>query len=580
MEDLKYSFSGSDIFHNSYLYDLNSNISSKTYQLTSFIDSYVYDKLNQIKVAELQGNFDYKTQTEDRTVGIVTDDVLGDKSIEEIIVDNEAISLDYRAGSIVADLQQIYSVTRVIISADKLDNRVGKKNLSIFFSSDNITYTEIPEWEYIRNGNGSIGLIFPTSIETRYIKVHSHFNNRDNDYNAINDSTFSARAKGIIQVYYTISTKIEKYDYDPSGNRILKEITIHSPRDQIFRYYLNSDRLMTDGTFVYQYDKNGNLLKKGELISIENVSINISDVDKEYWESVTSSIDSLSISPKGNYWEYDFDLLNQLTTVRKYDISTNSLETVAEYTYDSKGNRVLKEGKKKEIFILNQNGQILYEEIWDKESTKKEETSTYVYVFGKHFARIENNSDVRSVSYYHTDHLGSVVAVTDESGGLLWSNEYETFGGLSSSFNTFKHANKYTGKDFDEDTGLYYFNARWYDPELGRFISEDPIKDGVSWYVYCGNNPLVFIDPTGLETNYIIGDEYSWYNKYGIEDYIPMLNGLLEDNASFHRELYEDHTWFDFVGKGMAFSNWTFHEGLAMFHRRTRFNDFYWSDDG
>jgi hypothetical protein len=45
---------------------------------------------------------------------------------------------------------------------------------------------------------------------------------------------------------------------------------------------------------------------------------------------------------------------------------------------------------------------------------------------------------------------------------------------------------------------LYYFNARWYDPELGRFITEDPVKDGVNWFSYVANNPLRYTDPTGL----------------------------------------------------------------------------------
>ncbi len=111
---------------------------------------------------------------------------------------------------------------------------------------------------------------------------------------------------------------------------------------------------------------------------------------------------------------------------------------------------------------------------------------------------------------------------------MLWSNEYETFGGLSSSFNTFKHANKYTGKDFDEDTGLYYFNARWYDPELGRFISEDPIKDGVSWYVYCGNNPLVFVDPTGLF-------DIRW----------DLGNGIIYDTGTGYINNYSDRYTYD-----------------------------------
>lgn len=62
----------------------------------------------------------------------------------------------------------------------------------------------------------------------------------------------------------------------------------------------------------------------------------------------------------------------------------------------------------------------------------------------------------------------------------------------------------FTGKKIDRDTGLYYFNARWYDPQLGRFVTEDPIKDGVNFYAYANNNPLRYVDPTGLR--FVIGE--------------------------------------------------------------------------
>jgi len=55
----------------------------------------------------------------------------------------------------------------------------------------------------------------------------------------------------------------------------------------------------------------------------------------------------------------------------------------------------------------------------------------------------------------------------------------------------------YTGKERDQ-TGLYYFNARYYDASIGRFITEDPARNGMNWFVYCGNNPLSATDPTGL----------------------------------------------------------------------------------
>jgi len=68
------------------------------------------------------------------------------------------------------------------------------------------------------------------------------------------------------------------------------------------------------------------------------------------------------------------------------------------------------------------------------------------------------------------------------------------FGVDSSDFDGFV----FTGKQWDEDVELYYFNARWYDPETGRFITEDPIKDGLLWFAYVNNNPMGFVDPTGL----------------------------------------------------------------------------------
>jgi RHS repeat-associated protein len=58
----------------------------------------------------------------------------------------------------------------------------------------------------------------------------------------------------------------------------------------------------------------------------------------------------------------------------------------------------------------------------------------------------------------------------------------------------------FTGKQWDADAGLYYFNARWYDADSGRFITQDPIKDQLNWYNYCLNNPLRYIDQHGLKT--------------------------------------------------------------------------------
>jgi len=106
----------------------------------------------------------------------------------------------------------------------------------------------------------------------------------------------------------------------------------------------------------------------------------------------------------------------------------------------------------------------------------------------KRIARDKNGS----ILYYYTDHLGSTRAL--QQGDTITRLDYAPFGeDLSPSGGGYK----FTGKEDDVSTGLYYFNARYYDPAVGRFITEDPAKDGGNWYVYCGNSPLRYVDLTG-----------------------------------------------------------------------------------
>ena len=77
---------------------------------------------------------------------------------------------------------------------------------------------------------------------------------------------------------------------------------------------------------------------------------------------------------------------------------------------------------------------------------------------------------------------------------------YDVFSAIRSETGTSDNTRKFTGKEFDADSNLYYCGARYYDPYIGRFTQRDPIGDGVNWYAYVANNPLRFVDPTGLQT--------------------------------------------------------------------------------
>jgi len=108
------------------------------------------------------------------------------------------------------------------------------------------------------------------------------------------------------------------------------------------------------------------------------------------------------------------------------------------------------------------------------------------------------------VEYYHTDALGSVVAATDESGAVLWREAYQPFGErIDNEVSSKDNTPFYTGKPHDDDTGLSYFGARYYDPFVGRFLGTDPVDvdpnnlHSFNRYAYANNNPYTFIDPDG-----------------------------------------------------------------------------------
>lgn len=123
-----------------------------------------------------------------------------------------------------------------------------------------------------------------------------------------------------------------------------------------------------------------------------------------------------------------------------------------------------------------------------------EENADFVYLGDQLLARI--NDEI--VLYYLNDHLGTTTMSVDASGAVVWSEELGVFGNITGKDEFAEDYAYYPGKEYEAETGLYYFNACWYDAELGRFISEDPVKDGLNWYAYCSNNPLIQIDPSGL----------------------------------------------------------------------------------
>ena len=116
--------------------------------------------------------------------------------------------------------------------------------------------------------------------------------------------------------------------------------------------------------------------------------------------------------------------------------------------------------------------------------------------------------------FYHPDHLGSTNYVTDASGEVYQHLEYFAFGEtfVEEHSNTNKTPYLFNGKELDEETGLYYYGARYYDPRTSVWQSVDPLAEKyphISSFGYCGNNPIKHIDPDGRK--YVNFDENGSY---------------------------------------------------------------------
>jgi RHS repeat-associated protein len=142
---------------------------------------------------------------------------------------------------------------------------------------------------------------------------------------------------------------------------------------------------------------------------------------------------------------------------------------------------------------------LLYDGIDILRETRSDGT-VYTYVHGPGVNEPLARSDqANNVTYYHADGLGSIIKMTDSSGAVVQTRQYDAWGNLEVGADQPGYA--FTGREWDPETSLYYYRARYYDPKVGRFISEDPIgfAGGVNFFGYALNNPTRFADPSGLD---------------------------------------------------------------------------------
>jgi RHS repeat-associated protein len=188
---------------------------------------------------------------------------------------------------------------------------------------------------------------------------------------------------------------------------------------------------------------------------------------------------------------YSYDSENRLT-------SATTASHTASYGYDPFGRRISKMVDGVTTKFLYDGDQIIAEYDGSDNLTAK-------YVYGAGIDEVlmgltPQGSDPNKERYYHYDGLGSVTAITNSSGAVIESYSYDAFG-KPSAVSSVGNRYMFTGREYDAETGLYYYRARMYSPDLGRFLQKDPIgyKAGINLYTYCLNNPINWIDPMGWD---------------------------------------------------------------------------------
>lgn len=467
------------VFSSTFTYDLSNNIAT----IDGGRKYFGYDANNQLIRATEKGNFVAKDNT--AIPGYRRGDYISQKGLDFGVDLQAIIKLDFDASSIGLDFGQPTSVKtiRLIPGENHTTHRLTDHAIDLYVSDDNQTYTLVPvqEWTSSKDNNGLITITMSSQRSSRYLKLHVKYDERDAEFQHVDRTQFLNELGKMLEVIVEANEKSDCYEYDDAGNRRSYKLIINRPIESYDSfYYNNSNRLKTDGKNAFAYDKAGNMIKKGNRFTI-------------YDDMVTFTTSGEGVE----YWEYEYDLMNRLTKV------LHNGAVAAEYAYDPEGLRVVKRAKGQTTHYIFEGT----EPIFEKNITTNKRRS-YIYALGKHLARVDGViGSTEPVYYYHTDHLGSIRAITDGQGAIVWSADYQAFGAQTGQEGTLQEFHGFTGKEYDPDTGLYYYNARWYDAELGRFISEDPAADpnNPNLYSYCGNNPLNAVDPTGMwedDSNY------------------------------------------------------------------------------
>ena len=291
--------------------------------------------------------------------------------------------------------------------------------------------------------------------------------------------------------------------------------------------------------YNYTYDNNGNITNIYNAVAISTSTFTYDEVNRltsayglygpnntpttiNYSYNAVGDPTNITIpvtltTQNGNVTDYNGKTIEYDYENRPIKITDIVHNTITEFAYDYSGQRVYKKVSSGTLTSEDYYVGNIYEESYSVDSSSpaiSDSTTTvaYVYAGSMRVASLTTQATATGTEsntfYYHGDHLGSSSIITDGSGTVVRNISYQPWGNVQSNTeesgaSTLDPSRKFTGQILDDSTGLYYYGARYYDPQLRRFITPDTIvqspydPQSLNRYAYCRNNPLIYTDPSG-----------------------------------------------------------------------------------
>ncbi|WP_461612180.1 RHS repeat-associated core domain-containing protein [Clostridium sp. Marseille-QA1073] len=480
----------------SYSYDIHGRKILETIEDTNI--SYTYDNNGkQLTVADNKGTIKREYDFLNRTIS---------KEVPEF----------GKSTFIYDSLEGLPSGERAEVTTDPKGNTVKKVYDSANRLKTVISNGEITSYEYYENGNKKC-TIYPDGSKEEYDYLR---NNRlktlvntkkagevlesfsytyDNTGNMIGKHDEKGTTLYTYDNLNRLSSvkeptgKITSYTYDLAGNRetekiVDKDLTllnryIYNGQNRLLSIISSQNDIVVSEKY-FKYDNNGN--------QIAEKTTNIEPSELLIGARIISSLNEEHI-------DYKYDLFNQLIEVVKDN------KTIAKNGYDAEGLRVLKDIEGNITNYLYEGDNVILETDKDGQELARNVWGTSL------ISRTINEKDSDITAYYMYNGHSDVTKLLNSNGDILASYYYDAFGNILEETGSIDNPYRYSGYEYDSETGKYYLKARMYDPVTARFMQEDTYRGkdedplSLNLYTYCHNNPIEYYDPTGHIAWHVIG---------------------------------------------------------------------------